>query len=341
VYFATYTHVYKSTDGGDTWQERSDGLELDIGDQYIHDMAINACHPETVYAAVYDFGASGSLFRTPNGGDGWAYIDMPAAHAVEIDPLNCGRMFTAAAWYGPVYRSMNSATTWDTVLTEVADDIAMNPLDPDVVYLVVQHDDRVYRSLDGGDSWTAIDPDSSLNGFLQCIAVNPVNPAVLYAGGLDGIFKSIDGGTTWIPYSDGLPADDEIRAIGVDGEHGEVVIAGTGYHGLFRRVESLAGFGPGVDLSKPATLKVMACPNPFVDRTSIVWQMGSPAHVTLGVYDVSGRLVRQLIRGPVPAGIHEAVWRGCDRTGAQVSPGIYFVTIRGGGYAAEKVLRIR
>ncbi|MCK4546880.1 MAG: hypothetical protein KAW17_05475, partial [Candidatus Eisenbacteria sp.] len=42
------------------------------------------------------------------------------------------------------------------------------------------------------------------------------------------------------------------------------------------------------------------------------------------VYSVEGRLVRTLAEGMLEAGYHSAVWFGKDRTGVEVSSGVYF-----------------
>jgi flagellar hook assembly protein FlgD len=46
--------------------------------------------------------------------------------------------------------------------------------------------------------------------------------------------------------------------------------------------------------------------------------------VTLRVYDVSGRLVRTLIHGTVPAGRNTVAWDGRDGEGQRLSSGVYF-----------------
>jgi flagellar hook assembly protein FlgD len=51
----------------------------------------------------------------------------------------------------------------------------------------------------------------------------------------------------------------------------------------------------------------------------------------LAVYDVSGRLVRQLVQSHLPAGSHVAMWDGTDRDGRRVSNGVYFSYLRANG----------
>lgn len=52
------------------------------------------------------------------------------------------------------------------------------------------------------------------------------------------------------------------------------------------------------------------------------------AKVSVGIYDVTGRRVRTLIREDLPAGTHQRVWDGRDEHGTLVGAGIYFVKLQ-------------
>lgn len=65
-------------------------------------------------------------------------------------------------------------------------------------------------------------------------------------------------------------------------------------------------------------------PNPFNPATSIRFRLGLPQHVTLSIYDATGRKLRTLISEAVTAGIHEVAWDGRDAVGRSVPSGIYF-----------------
>ena len=54
----------------------------------------------------------------------------------------------------------------------------------------------------------------------------------------------------------------------------------------------------------------------------------SNARVELSIYDVTGRLVRTLVRGRVPAGMHSARWDGLDAARQPVAAGVYFSSLR-------------
>jgi len=65
-------------------------------------------------------------------------------------------------------------------------------------------------------------------------------------------------------------------------------------------------------------------PNPFNPSTTISFSLSAPEHVSLAVYDITGRKVRTLVSGPMSAGAHSVVWNGRDSTGNAVASGPYF-----------------
>lgn len=72
-------------------------------------------------------------------------------------------------------------------------------------------------------------------------------------------------------------------------------------------------------------------PNPFGTRTSIGFDLVRRERVQLGIYDVTGRLVRELAdSGVFEPGAHQLEWDGHDDGGAVVSPGLYFCRLHAG-----------
>lgn len=72
-------------------------------------------------------------------------------------------------------------------------------------------------------------------------------------------------------------------------------------------------------------------PNPFNPSTSINYALPADAHVRLSVYDLSGRLVRELENGQRAAGEHSVRWDGRDGQGFPQASGMYFVRLNAGG----------
>jgi len=77
-------------------------------------------------------------------------------------------------------------------------------------------------------------------------------------------------------------------------------------------------------------------PNPFTSGTTIAYSLAAPTWISLGIYDIQGALVRNLVRGAVSAGPHQVVWDGRDHRGQQVAGGIYFCHISVGDHTETK-----
>jgi len=75
-------------------------------------------------------------------------------------------------------------------------------------------------------------------------------------------------------------------------------------------------------------------PNPFNPSTVISFQLPVVSNVKLAIYNATGQLVRTLVDGERPAGRYQVVWDGKNDVGVQVSSGLYFYTMRAGGYKA-------
>jgi hypothetical protein len=83
-------------------------------------------------------------------------------------------------------------------------------------------------------------------------------------------------------------------------------------------------------------------PNPFTEAAVITYSAPGRAGLSIGVYDVNGRLVRTVLSGRVDAGTHQVTWDGRDDAGARVARGVYFCRMNAGEFSAtEKVVLLQ
>jgi hypothetical protein len=96
----------------------------------------------------------------------------------------------------------------------------------------------------------------------------------------------------------------------------------------------------------PTETKVLAnYPNPFNPETWIPYQLSQDAHVTIRIYDLSGRLVRSFDLGRRAAGHYITpskafYWDGANQFGERVASGVYFYTLQADRFAATRKLFI-
>ncbi len=65
-------------------------------------------------------------------------------------------------------------------------------------------------------------------------------------------------------------------------------------------------------------------PNPFNQKTGICFEIPYGCHVTLKIYNLTGRLVNTLVDGEMNEGVHTIFWDGTSSQGQTVASGIYF-----------------
>jgi len=85
-------------------------------------------------------------------------------------------------------------------------------------------------------------------------------------------------------------------------------------------------------------------PNPFKESTTVDYDLAGDGIVRLAVYDIRGRLVKELVNGFQPAGSHRATWSPLiegQRRG-KIPTGIYFLRLEAGGKTlTRKIVLVR
>ncbi len=107
----------------------------------------------------------------------------------------------SAGKVGALFKTTNAGTNWDTlIMGGTFSTIKIDPMHPEVVYAVPG---TILKSTDAGASWSEADDSIRIDGETRVrpLAIEPVNPLVLYAGtvGFFGgsLYKSTDGGMSW------------------------------------------------------------------------------------------------------------------------------------------------
>jgi len=109
-------------------------------------------------------------------------------------------------------------------------------------------------------------------------------------------------------------------------------------------IGALADLTVGVgDRARPATLSFGATrPNPTRAMCSAEFSLPFESDVAISVFDVTGRLVRTLLRERSEAGIHTIAWEGRDLHGGDAPAGLYFMRLRAGDQERwSRVVRVR
>jgi serine/threonine protein kinase len=178
--------VYRTDDGGHTWQARNRGIRVTF-------------MPE----------------RFPEFGQ--------CVHKIARHPERPDRLFLQNHW--GLYRSDDGGDTWIDIALGVPSDFGfameIHPHDPDCVYIVPMESDefrctpegrlRVYRTRSAGASWEPLTRGLPQQGAYETVlrdgmTIDSLDPAGIYFGTRSGkLFVSSNAGQTWKQVLDGLP----------------------------------------------------------------------------------------------------------------------------------------
>jgi photosystem II stability/assembly factor-like uncharacterized protein len=235
--------LFKSTDGGESWQELS-GLrghgtgpnwQPGAGGMCLHSILLDPGNPDRIYIAISAAGA----FRTDDGGKTWKPINkglhsqfMPdpnaeighCVHHIAMNPSRPDVLFMQKHW--DVMRSDDAGDNWTEVSGNLPTDfgfaIDVHAHEPETIYVVPIKSDsehfpidgklRVYRSRSGGNEWEELgnglpQKDCYVNVLRDAMAVDTLDKCGVYFGTTGGqVYVSADDGGTWAPIVQNLPA---------------------------------------------------------------------------------------------------------------------------------------
>ncbi|MGH9481284.1 MAG: VPS10 domain-containing protein [Terriglobales bacterium] len=194
--------VYRSTDGGQTWQKvlftddntGAIDLSFDPGNSQVIYAALWATRrpPWTVYPSSHEPGSG--LYKSSDGGGTWT----PLTHGLPADPGRIG--------------------------------VAVAPSDPSRVYAMVDagaKEGGLYRSDDAGASWKLMDNENRIwnrGWYFESITVDPKDENTLYAINTT-VYKSTDGGASFDAFR-GAPGGDDYHQLWINpSDHNRMVLA--------------------------------------------------------------------------------------------------------------------
>ena len=146
--------------------------------------------------------AAGSIFKTTDGGRTWvasgAGIAATFINDIAIDPLSPNNVY--AGGDRGVFRSTDGGNSWITpdgaVTFASVQALAIDPIAPSNLYALTMVN-GAFKSTDRGINWARINNGLEPAKAIVSLAINPVNPSVLFLGTYQEIFRSTDGGANW------------------------------------------------------------------------------------------------------------------------------------------------
>jgi len=236
--------VYKSTDGGETWQH------MGLADtRHIGRIIVDPRNPDVVLVAAMGHSSGPNeergVFRSTDGGKSWKKVlykdDITAAVDLCFEPGN-PRVVFATLWhgvrkpgqkgtsYGPgsgLYKSTDEGATWTQITGHGLPEgewgregVAVAPgTHGQRIYLILEAKDKkggLYRSDDAGATWKRATEDKRIEGYwyMSEIFVDPKNPDIVYVPS-QNLYRSTDGGHTFTAIK-GAPGGDDYHSVWID-----------------------------------------------------------------------------------------------------------------------------
>ncbi|HEX9582056.1 MAG TPA: glycosyl hydrolase [Gemmatimonadales bacterium] len=236
---ATGGGLWKTTDGGQTWQPVTDGQ---ISSSSVGAVAVCEANPDVVYLGMGETQLRGNImqgdgvYRSVDGGKTWRHIGLRASQAtarIRVHPTDCNTAWVAAfglhSMPSPdrgIYKTTNGGESWKKVLfrddRSGGVDLVFDPGNPAVIYAALWEAWRkswamssggpgsgLFKSTDYGETWQEItrNPGLPATGPVGKIgvAVSPAAPWRVWAiveHDSGGVFRSDDAGATWIKVND-------------------------------------------------------------------------------------------------------------------------------------------
>lgn len=261
--------VYKTTDGGLSWQPTGLSFQLTNGEaSLIRKVLVHPAHNNKLLAC----GVSG-MYASIDAGQSWAKTLDSLFWDLTMDPTDPNILYAATGWvknanmgYAAVYKSTDFGVNWVKLNTHIpARDsvqrvkLAIAPSDNNYVYALTVDVNGglfgIYKSTDAGNNWQFLNPgvnilegnDGSGTGgqgtYDLGLMVNNQNKNLLYVGGVN-IWGSADGAVTFNPISHwtlnyGPTIHGDIHFIEQQAQTGNIFVCSDG--GIYRTANVVMG----------------------------------------------------------------------------------------------------
>ena len=298
--------VNKSTNAGATWSEIND-----IGTYTLYN--VNFVDANTGWV----FGSSGRCYKTTNGGTNFALQITPG-----VTSSIYGSSFVNATtgWFvgssGRVSKTTNGGTNWVAQTSQFTSTLRNIDMVNANTGWMVGYSRCVRKTTNGGTNWDTVAVPFTNASHYGVDFVDEWNGMVTASYGIT--YRTRDGGTTWIFERTGGISQYGVKMQSSDSGW---ACSSSGY--IFKYKETLTGHNTYTH-EVPVTYELLQnYPNPFNPTTTIQFALPKAGMVSLKIYDVSGRLIRNLVNNE---GLNEGTFKYIF-DGKGIASGVYFYSL--------------
>jgi photosystem II stability/assembly factor-like uncharacterized protein len=245
VVYAGGGNVYKTTDGGSTWQ----ALETGMIYATVQALAIDPNASQTIYAGT----DRGGIYKSADGGQSWASVSDGLTDtdvtALRVSPFSSSTLYAGTS-QGYVFRSDNGGSSWTAASNGLPGNwaiaaIAFDAQTPGIAY--AGSASGVYKTVDGGTTWNALNAglptDNSGSFGISAIAADPAAGGLYVVSYGKGVFKFDPGSGTWQPLSTAGLSTLNISSIALGAGAPGTIYVGTYFDGVGKTADGGASWG--------------------------------------------------------------------------------------------------
>ena len=231
----TGAHIFRSTDGGATWTESSEGFPI-ATQTSIGFILVDPTDSNVVYVAttVHESTTAIGVYRSDDAGDTWSpattgLSSLDIRH-LAADPVNSGTVYAATG--SGVYKSSNRGNRWQQANSEITTTevftLAMSPANPNILYAATAN--GVFKTKNGGNDWYAVNLGLPIGGRVPVMghhvvlafdATGSVLFAVVQVGDneFDGqrlVYRAVQEPLAQVVYTYAVDVDNQQVLVGVE-----------------------------------------------------------------------------------------------------------------------------
>lgn len=216
--------IFRTTDGGETWQSQSSGTTESL-------WAVDFADTSTGTAV----GNEGTILRTTDGGATWGSQSSGTTVSLRAVALSDTRTGTVVGREGTILRTTDGGGTWQSQSSGTTDQLLDVELIDVNTATVVGGNGTILRTTNGGETW--VSQSSGVTSMLLGVDFTDAGTGIAVGGfGAYGlttnavILRTTDGGETWITLLADIATSDLKDVHFVDGNHA-MIVGGTGFGG--------------------------------------------------------------------------------------------------------------
>ena len=271
LYLGSDGGIFKSIDGGDSWQVSNNGLtETDLSG-----LVIDPQNPMNLYVSTWKYGSNsgyhGGVFKSTDGGGTWRAMNTgidyppPDIRFMAIDPGSPSTLYVGtndtvsngSPASGGIYKTVDGASNWQFIdFKNTASTLVVDPKVSTTLYTGRAYG-YINKSTNDGTSWKSFNTGQTTDQ-VTFLAIDPQTPSTLFALAIQhGISKSLDGGLTWEYVNSGLPNGNNaiVNTLIIDSKTPTTLYAGTS-NGIFKST------APTPDVTTPVITPTVSCTVP-------------------------------------------------------------------------------